>query len=509
MQPPSFSAPPLAPVPVGPAPAPRPTHAVRLPLQIGTSSLWSLARGAGTLLPGLALVVGAIPLLGVAGVHVAAVAAVVGALLVYFAGMHLFIAARARPSDVILGGDGLHIEGGVHHGRALVWAQIDPERTTLTVEKERRYTLARILGNGGAVLLMLLVRRRVFWIERAQIDVARLRVGLRDGSTLLLAEAERPIEKESLEALHDAVRSSGWHPPAAGPRVKRPGGRHTVMGLSVLFCPRCGAVAIPDDREAVPCRYCNAAVPIPPAMRERVGAGQRVRAGRSTSDRLVGKLLQQPGAGPTGTKLLVAAIVMMLAWPVSFALGGLEIAADLHDAVSLLSLLVFPLATIVGLFFLLRASLADRFALRLLTLDFGAQHPQKEGEPYTCRRCDAPLPDEPGSVVVGCRYCGAENILGLDLRRDAVKATREATSLEDALAKRAKERQLWGALTVAAVALVGLGVAALAQSASAMVDLGPEPVTRSTKAPPKAGSPPAPKPPAPKPSAPKPPAPRR
>ena len=494
---------------MGIAPAARPTHPVRLPLQIGTSSLWSLARGAGTLLPGLALVIGAIPLLAVAGIHVAAVAAVVGTLLVYFAGMHLFIAARARPSDVILGGDGLHIEGGVHHGRTLLWAQIDPDRTTLTVEKERRYTLVRILGNGFAVLMMLLVRRRVFWIERAQLDIARLRVGLRDGSTLLLAEAERPIEKESLEALHDAVRSSGWHAPPGAPRAKRPGGRHTVMGLSVLFCPRCGAVAIPDDREAVPCRYCNAAVPIPPATRERVGAGQRVRAGRSTSDRLVGKLLQQPGAGPTGNKLLAAAIVMMLAWPVSFVLGGLEIATDLHDTVSLLSLLVFPISMIVGLFFLLRASLADRFALRLLTLDFGAQHPQREGEPYTCRRCDAPLPDEPGSVVVGCRYCGAENILGLDLRRDAVKATREATSLEDALARRAQERRLWGALTVAAVALVGLGVAALAQGASAMVDLGSEPPVTAVRTPAKAAPPkPAPAKPAP-PKPPSTPSPRR
>jgi predicted RNA-binding Zn-ribbon protein involved in translation (DUF1610 family) len=468
-----------------------------LPLQIGTSSLWSLARGAGTLLPGVALVVGALPLLAVGGLPLGAVAAVVGGLLVYFAGMHLFIAARARPSDVLLGGDGLHIEGGVHHGRAILWPQIDPERTTLTVEKERRYTLARIFGNGLAVLLMLLVRRRVFWFDRAELDIARLRVGLRDGSTLLLAEAERPIEKESLEALHDAVRSSGWHAPPGAARPKRPGGRHTVMGLSVLFCPRCGAVAVPDDRDHVPCRYCNAAVPVPPETRERVGAGQRVRAGRSTSDRLVGKLLLQPGAGPTGNKLVAAAIVMMLAWPVSFVLGGLEIATNLHDAVSLLSLLVFPVSTILGLFFLLRAALADRFALRLLTLDFGAQHPHKEGDPYTCRRCDAPLPDEPGAVVVGCRYCGAENILGLDLRRDAVKATREATSLEEALAKRAEERRLWGALSVGAVALVLLGVGALAQGASAMIDLGPDPARPAAKTParPKPAAPLKPRPP--------------
>lgn len=457
-----------------PAPQARPAIAVRLPLQIGTSSLWSLARGAATLLPGLVLAVGAVPLLAVASVY-AVVPGVVGALFVYFAVMHLIIAVRSRPSDVILASNGLLIEGGVYHSHFVPWPYIDPARTTLTVEKERRYTLVRILGNGLAVLLMLLARRKLFWIERAEIDVARLRVGLTDGATMLVAEAERPIEKESLEALHDAICSSGWRTPPGAPRPRRPGGRHTTLGISILFCHRCGAVAVPDDKDAVPCRYCGWPVPMPPSTRARVAAGQRVSAGRATSNRLVGKLLQQPGAGVTGQKLLIAAIAMMLAWPVSFVVGGLEIATDLYEAAGLVSLLVFPVATILGLFFLLRAALADRFALRLLTLDFGAQHPNKEGDPYTCRRCDAPLADEPGSVVVGCRYCGADNILGLDLRRDAVKATREATSLEDALAKRQKERQLWGVLTGVAVLLVLLGIAALAHGVSSMIDLEDEP----------------------------------
>jgi hypothetical protein len=351
------------------------------------------------------------------------------------------------------------------------WSAVDPARTTLTQEKERRYTLVRILGNGFVILLILLARRRVPWVPRKEIDVARLRVGLRDGTVMLLAEAERPIEKESLGALHEAICSSGWHTPAGAPKPKRPGGRHTTMGLTVLLCNRCGAVAIPDDKEAVPCRFCGTPVPVPPTTRERIAASLRVREGRRTSDRVVGKLLQQPGAGPVGTKLVVAAVVMLLAWPVSVVVAGIEIATRLHEPLGLLSLFVFPVAMISGLFFLLRASLADRFALRLLTLDFGAQHPHKEGDPYTCRRCDAPLPDEPGAVVVGCRYCGADNILGLDLRRYAAKATREATSLEDALAKRHEERRLWGALTGVAVLLMLVGVAALGHGVSSMIDL--------------------------------------
>ncbi|HVY49814.1 MAG TPA: hypothetical protein VHB21_28160, partial [Minicystis sp.] len=62
-------------------------------------------------------------------------------------------------------------------------------------------------------------------------------------------------------------------------------------------------------------------------------------------------------------------------------------------------------------------------------------------------------------VLVRCAYCDADNILGVDLRRDAERAGREATSLADALKKRQVERALWSALAVVAVALlVGSGV---------------------------------------------------
>lgn len=484
----------------------RAAASVRLPLQIGTSSLWSLARGSATLVPGLGLTLGAVPVFMVGGLLPSAGIGFMGGLLVYFAGMHLRLATRARPSDVVLHSGGLRIEGGVHHGRDIAWTEIDPDRTTLTTETETRLTLLRIFGNGLAVMLMLLARHKVFWIPPQEFKIARLRAGLRDGTSMLLAEAERPIEKESLGALHEAICSSGWHPPNPAKKPKPPGARHTTLGISVLFCHQCGAVAIPDDAPKVACRFCNFEIVVPPAMRERVAADQKVRAGRKTKDRLVGKLLQQPGARPTGTKLLVAGIVMMVAWPVSVALAAVEINLGLYDAEGLLSLLVFPGAMILGLFFLLRATLADRFALRLLTLDFGAQHPRKEGDPYTCRRCDAPLPDEPGTVVVGCRYCSAENILGLDLRRQAVNATREATSLEDALSKRGKERRVWGALTVVAVVLVVAGLAALAQGISSMIelDLGNDAVTPAA-ARAKPGSRPA----VPRPAAPRPVKPRR
>jgi hypothetical protein len=518
---------PQAPTPYGappPAPPAAGEAAVRLPLQIGTSSLWSLARGSATLLPGLAIVVGGLFVL-VEVWTVACAILVLGGLLVWFAGMHLYLAARARPSDVLLDGRGLRIDGGVHHGRAIPWAHVDPARCALETQQVKRYTLLRIFGNFFAVLLSLLARgNRFFWIEPALIDIAKLSVGLRDGSKVVVAEAERPVEKESLEALFDAIRSSGWHETHAGQAASpapvpaaRGRNRHTAMGLQVLICMRCGGIAAPEDKPQVVCRYCQSPVAVPPDLQERIRAANQVAAGRGTSDRLVGKLLQQPGAKRTGTRLFAAAVPMMLAWPAALAAIAVEASANALGFGSAVELLLFPIAVILGLFFILRAKLADRFALRLLTLDFGAQRPARAGDPHTCRQCDAPLPERPGSVLVRCVYCGADNVLGLDLRRDAGKATREASSLEDALAKRTKERTLWGLLTVVAVLLVLLGGVFLVDGLYAMAGDDSHPTARrvpaAAPATPTAASRPAstpPRPPPPKPTpSPVKPAPRR
>jgi hypothetical protein len=459
---------------------------VRLPLQIGTSSLWSLARGAGTLLPGLAIVVGGFPVL-LGAWTVALAMFVLGGLLVWFAVMHLRLAARSRPSDVLLDGVGLRIDGGVHDGRAIRWFEVEPRACAVETTQEKRYTLIRILGNFFAVLLSLLARgNKFYWIKPALIDVARLHVGLRDGSRVVVAEAERPIEKESLEALHDAITSAGWHgaePAGAAPvpAPARPAARkrHTAMGLQVLLCPRCGAVAAPEDRPQIACRYCQSAITVPPELQERIRASNQVAAGRGTSERLVGQLLQQPGARQTGSRLFAAAVPMMLAWPIAFvvlaaaeAVGGLE-------AGGVVELLLFPVAVILGLFFLLRAKLADRFALRLLTLDFGATRPAREGDPHQCRQCDAPLPDRPGSVLVRCAYCSADNILGVDLRRQAGRVTDQASSLEDALAKRTRERSIWGALTAVAVLLMLAGGGFLVDAVAGVKSAEPAAVRRA------------------------------
>jgi hypothetical protein len=467
--------------------------AVRLPLQIGTSSIWSLARGAATLLPSLAILGGTVVFLTqveLSKLSLAAAAAgfVFGGLLTWFAAMHLRLAVRGRPSDVVLGPGGFRIEGGRLGGRSIAWRDVNPAAIAVFDAIEKRYTFFRILGNGFAVMAMVFAREKIFWFEAHEFPIRKLYVGLRDGSNVLIGEAERPIEQESLTALYEALVSPGWYGSSGGAPAPPPGhaagkkrSRHTEMGISVLVCNHCGGVAPPDDKETISCRYCARPIHVPPATRERVAAAQKLARSRNVSDKLVAKLIHQPGAGRTAVLVFAASLPMMLAWPISFAAIGMEARAGVLGVTGALSLAVFPLALILGLFFLLRAQLADRFALRLLTLDFGAHSPRNAGDPYTCRVCDAPLAEQPGRVVIACVYCNADNILGIDLRRDAERASHEATSLESALEKRGKERALWGALTVVAVGLLGLGGFFLVEGLSPMT-ARPQPKAKPAKA---------------------------
>ncbi len=183
---------------------------------------------------------------------------------------------------------------------------------------------------------------------------------------------------------------------------------------------------------------------------------------RAVTERLIEGLLKQPGADRVNKLLLGFGIPMMLVWPTAFAVGAWRGVLREIDPVDFLWLGLFPMATILALFFILRAQLVDRQALKLLTLNFGAKEPAKAGDPYMCRLCSAPLPDAAGKVVVRCAYCSADNVLGLDLRREAAQGVEEAQGLEGAIAQRSKERLLWRFLTGVAAILLLVGVGSLA-----------------------------------------------
>src|SRR4051794_5363035 len=113
---------------------------VRLPLQIGTSSVWSLARASASLFAGptLSLLMVAAMVNGRVPVWLGVGLAFGGLLLLPFALAHLRYAVRDRPSDVLLSADGLRVEGGRYHGLVIGWTEVDREACVLTATQETR-----------------------------------------------------------------------------------------------------------------------------------------------------------------------------------------------------------------------------------------------------------------------------------------------------------------------------------------------------------------------------------
>ena len=416
---------------------------VRLPLQIGTTSLWSMTRAALLLVPGVLLLpfglVGGIGALyvgdgGEVSVGIAAVLIGTPFMLIWIALLQLGGMLRARPSDAVLDAAGLRVEGGVHGGVQLPWAQLDPRRCSLRDVTDKQLTLGDMYKTEqeatGTAMTHLVVERD-------------------EQAPLVLAEAEAPEERASLAALFASIQAGAWRGEAeeAGP-----------VDADVVRCAGCGAAVVPGTDERVKCHRCGAAVAMPEDVRRRVQTAAEGRSARQQAAGLVTRLIDQPGAVRINLLFVLGGAAMLLAWPGSLGIGIWNYLRDDLDATRVLSLLVFPLALIPGLYALLRMQLVDRFALRLLTLDLGAREPARAGDPYGCHACGAPLVVGPGEVVVRCVYCAADNVLGLDLRARTGRERAAARSLDEALRWRSKERTHWRWRVVPALVLTALGV---------------------------------------------------
>ena len=287
----------------------------------------------------------------------------------------------------------------------------------------------------------------------SKVKVWRLHIH-RGGARRLIAETDRPIERDSMTAAATSVGAvvSGQRYVAEAPTV----------AARILTCGRCGAAAVPDDAPVVACAYCATDVPVPADIRGQAAATKAASATRGTTDAIIAKLRDQPRAAHANVWLLVLGLLMFGAWPLGWGLVGVRALADGFQA-SDLAVLLLPFAAVLAGFFLSRARLADRGALQLLTLGFGALAPARPGEPSRCRRCQGPLPGAGLGGVAHCRYCAAENIVGLDLRPTVDPARTERATFDVALAQRASEKRMWAALSVAAgVALTGWAIATVA-----------------------------------------------
>lgn len=391
-----------------------------------------MARGASLLVPGVLFVPvglalgGAIVWYGGDETSFGIGVFIMGAplLFVFFAIGQLLTVLRARPSDIVLDAAGVRVEGGRHGGIAVPWSQLQGDACRLERGTDHGLTAGDILAAN--------------WSEgeRAGTEIVHL-VVTRGGTRLVLAEATTADERASLATLFESIQAG------RGELDDDAASTEPVGDVELVRCGACGAAVVPTSAERIACHRCGAAVEIPERLRVRVRAGDALAKARTRIDRTVASLLDQPGALRTNLGFLLGGTAMVLAWPGAIAAAVWLYRQDNLAALRVLALLVFPLALIAGLFVLLRATLVDRVALRLLTLDFGARDPRRPGDPFGCRACGGPLPHAEQAVVVRCVYCEADNVLGLDLRARAHRSDTTASSLDDAIATRARERRRW------------------------------------------------------------------
>lgn len=405
-------------------PGMRADRSLRLPLQIGTSSLLSLARGSLFAVPGIILFSVAVVIiiwlgdLGDASGYIFLVLATPGMVTCGFAWKHLKRARAERPSDLLVTRDGFSIDGGPLHRRRVRWVDITK------VELEQG---PKTKDDDDSDLRLV----KVTYTYRE------------DQHTLVLASAERAGEQQSLRDLAATIEAATKPDTAAKP---------TAKAANLLTCPGCSAALVPVDVAAIKCPYCEHEVAIPDELRTQLRDALAVQ---SRPDKAIAKLLVQPGATLVGTLFVITAVFMMVAWPVAIVLMGLEYARGTLTFVHVLFLIGFVASSILGFYGVIRTRLVDRQALRLVAIEFAAVEPAKAGEPYRCQRCLAPLPAlADAKIVARCVYCSADNVLGLHLGREASIAREETQSLDRALAVRTHERRLWRAVTIVALGLL-------------------------------------------------------
>lgn len=219
---------------------------LRLPLQVGTSSLEGVARSAATLVPGLLFLFfflvpvilspwdEAVETYGQIW-WLIIILFFVGVLFLVYGRKHFSLALSERASDVQLGADGLRVVGGRRNGLFLAWKDIPPDQVTVVGRHDDDLEL--LSDDSGK-------QQDNFW---------ELRVG-----GLVLASAEDAPERKSLEALCESIKSLAKrvHDEAAGIAAS-PG------PVTALHCTNCGGPTTPVDQPQVQCQFCGNWVAIP------------------------------------------------------------------------------------------------------------------------------------------------------------------------------------------------------------------------------------------------------
>lgn len=401
---------------------------VRLPLQLGTSALYSLARGSALAVPGIIVFSLGLIILwyikdgldGDGGGYIIIALLTPGFTMCAFAYKHLKRARRERPSDLEISGDGATVRGGPHDRRVIEWKWIEQVRIVTPPKPPEKSN-----DEDNSDLRVLVVRVR--------------------GEDIELAAAERPTEQMSLRELHGTLI-------AASNRDEAPEETKPASRVDILTCTECSGALVPVSTAETKCPYCDHITPVPESVRQQVRDAAALQA---RPDAAIARLLDQPSAGFVGAMFVISAIFMLIAWPIAVYMMAAEYRAHVLSFARVGFLIAFVIACIAGFYALIRGRLIDRQALRLVALDFAALEPAKPGEPYRCQRCIAPLPDVAADrSVVRCVYCRTDNILGLHINRRAAVAREETRSLADALSHRRRERRRWRGVSLVALGLL-------------------------------------------------------
>jgi hypothetical protein len=407
---------------------------IRMPIQLGSSAArrflsgfaYTLGGGLGAALA-LALALESYQKHGVTGSLATKLLAALGLLVFVALGIStLRRGYRARASDAIFDERGVRIEGGPHHGEHFTYAMLSPQH--LALEKHRE-------GKGKfATRLVVYEDPR----HRAR------------GSTELALSID-PAETQSLEALMKTLGAVTFSAGSTAP-----------SSLAVLCCEGCGAPVVPVDQPVATCQFCARQTAMPEKLREQIRASALLVQKRPRLEKLVKKLMRQPGAASVN-RLAAGLFGITLATPL--LAGGAAayqfLTADSYRYVTIWGLIEFPFFAALGSSFLLRARIVDRIALGRLTLDFSAK--RSDNSEIVCRSCGGPLPVVADAAAVRCIYCGSDNVLGVDLRQSAGNVAREHQSLEAVLAQRTRRRFAWAAGGVASVLIVFHAAGLLAQ----------------------------------------------
>lgn len=408
--------------------AARPT---RLPVCVGEAALDALREGQFLVLAFLV----AVPVTGFTVVNGFPLPCVpLGFLVgtVWIAGraaLKLRLSWLSRPSDFVFDATGVHGAGlstadgtSLHRQRRVVpWAELRPEQVESSCDGAAR---------------TLVVRNAA-------------------GESVLVACAEERAESLGDDAPLDALDDlQAWLRSIGRPRAAvEPGARPAL-----LRCPSCQAPLAPGEADEVACSSCGRRTPVPAEVRERLRAARQLTVRRGAVDRLVRRLLHQPGAAQASALIAAGVAVAVLA---PLTLTGVLLVGGDPPALRLVLLLGFIVALNYGVYSLASAAVARRFALGALVSGFGALAPAAPGAPHTCRDCGAPLAAEPEAALATCAYCGAQNLLGLNVIAPLAAASEARRELLDVLKDGRKSLVAQAVGWAAGLAGVVLAIAAL------------------------------------------------